>query len=116
MKLERTTVGPIATFVVLALTLNGVWLFVKRDLDSHIQRITFITAEQIAIRLDTFMTRRIAAVDRIRLGWQRGEVYDKATFTADAPITHEQYPGFQAINRIDAQGIIRDGRKHRDIV
>ena len=103
-------------FVALALTLTGVWLFMKRDLDSHIQRNTFITAEEIAIRLESFMARRIAAVDRIRLGWQRGDVHDQATFTADALITHEQYPGFQAINRIDAQGIIRDGREHRDII
>ncbi len=116
MKLEKTTVGPIATFVAFALTLTGVWLFMKRDLDSHIQRDPAITAEQIAIRLESFMARRIAAVDRIRLGWQRGDGYDKATFTADALITHEQYPGSQAINQIDAQGIIRDGREHRDIV
>jgi PAS domain S-box-containing protein len=107
MTVDRGRLVAGAVWLSLSVLVLGAWDFMRREQTEAIRRDTAVTAEQVGFRLETFIETRIALVDHIRAEWLAGEVHDKATFGHEALRVQETFSGFQAINWIDPQGVIR---------
>lgn len=107
MTVDRGRLVAGAVWLSLSVLVLGVWEFMRQERIEDIRRDTAVTAEQVGFRLETFIETRIALVDHIRRDWLAGEVHDKVTFAHEALRVQETYSGFQAINWIDPQGVIR---------
>lgn len=107
MHRKRAILIPVSIFVVLAALLHAIWFLADEGRQNAVRVQTNITAEQVAIRLRDYLRFRLELVAQIRREWAQGQITTQEQFINRAQTTQEQFSGFQAINWIDEQGIIR---------
>ncbi|MBL6932343.1 MAG: diguanylate cyclase [Rhodospirillales bacterium] len=66
-----------------------------------------MVAEQIAHRLESFISNRFAIGKHLRHEWGKQHINTPEQFTSQALSFHQLYPDFQAINWADSNGVIR---------
>ncbi len=106
-KVGNSIFVPVVTFLILAGMILAVWWIALREESQDIRHDTAITAEQAALRIETFIETRLSAVNRIKEDWLNGKIHNQAIFETEAERAHRQFPGFEAITKIDADGVIR---------
>lgn len=104
---NRAVWGPLLSFGMSLLVLVGLWwLFEKRE-TAHLEVSTSVTAEQLDLRLETWIESRLEFLEFLgRVHSSRGRV-DPDRFREMAQQTIDFAPGFQAINWIDPDWVIR---------
>jgi len=68
---------------------------------------TQVTAEQVGIRLHEFLITRVNRLDLFRDRMQQSYPPDETEFKTMALRLQDEFPGFQAVNWIDADGVIQ---------
>jgi len=107
MKLRQQIYIPILIFFsVLIAGQLGITYVSKQESDKLSIR-TQVTAEQTGIRLRDFLITRISRLDFIREQFNEQAEYPEEAFRSTALRIQHELPGFQAINWIDAMGVIR---------
>ncbi len=98
---------PPVFFLVAAAALVGLWAGQRRYEAAQIQVETAVTGDQIALRLSAWIQDRLAIATYYAgvLG-DRGQV-DAAEFRQEAERLEEVFPGFQALNFIGPDRVIR---------
>ena len=73
-----------------------------------IQKHTEITAEQIHIRIEGFLRARLASLDLLAEHWieRRPVDFSQKRFLKFAKNVYKHYPGYQAINWVNPDGIV----------
>lgn len=66
-----------------------------------------VTAEQVTLRLEAWIQTRLAVVEQMASNWTRDYEGKPAEFRKAAADLIELYPGFQALNWIDQDWVIR---------
>ncbi len=66
-----------------------------------------MVAEQLAVRLESFIADRFTIGEHLRHEWAAGLINTIDSFTNETSSFHELYPDFQAINWIDSEGVIK---------
>lgn len=106
MKLRQQTYIPILIFIsVLIAGQLGITYVTKQESDKLSIR-TQVTAEQTGIRLRDFLVARISRLDFIREQFIEQADYSEKAFRNTALRIQHELPGFQAINWINADGVI----------
>jgi len=101
------TIQPIILFLCMAALNVGLWVFLNKDQQQGIHEATSITAKQAAIRLERALAARLSMVGHLQHKWRRGSVNTQADFKRETLDIHETFSGVQAVNRADAEGVIR---------
>jgi signal transduction histidine kinase len=99
-------VPALVVFAILAAGVFGVRGAVDRAARARLEGETSLLAEQVVFRLQQCVDTRLALVDSLRREVQSNPEIDLTAFGARASILVEQFPGYQAINWIDAAGRI----------
>ena len=92
---------------VLAGGLIAVWLQLDRTETEKLRLRTEITAEQLAARIEQHIAVRLSAVDMLRKQLEQGALRTEWGFFEQALLIQNKFPGFQAINWVNSDGIIR---------
>jgi PAS domain S-box-containing protein len=101
------TALPLVFFLVAAIALVGLWAGQRRHQAAQMQVETAVTGDQIALRLSAWIQDRLAIAGYFsRVLGDRGEV-DAADFRREAARLEEVFTGFQALNFIDPEHVIR---------
>lgn len=96
--------------LVFLLLITGVGTLALRMMEQERRRIDIqcrVTAEQIRQRFEAWMDSRAAAVSHLAKDRSRRHDLSDDWFRADAEELIRRYPGFQALNWVDADGVIR---------
>ncbi len=67
---------------------------------------TNTAAEQVCIRIEEFVEARLSALEVMRKRWVQRPDFTQKRFLQFAELYYASYPGFQAINWVDTNGII----------
>ncbi len=105
--MKRTYLIPAAVFVILAASI--MWIRQLSD-ESRIRNAQFsgaMVTEQLAVRLESFISNRFAIGEHLRHEWNDHLINTPEKFANQATSFHQLYPDFQAINWADKKGIIR---------
>lgn len=98
---------PILFFVVSASGLTALWWLYTEGNRESIRLETRITAEQTALRLEDWVSARTAVVEHFASHWHPGFRQQPDLFHGMATHFLDLYPGFQALNWIDENWVIR---------
>lgn len=104
--MKQTNLVPAAVFVILAMTI--IWIQKIND-DSRVatSRLnTTLVAEQLAMRLGTFMSTRIMVGDQLVHEWEDGLIDTEEKFVRESLYFQSLFPDFQAINWVNPKGRI----------
>jgi diguanylate cyclase (GGDEF)-like protein/PAS domain S-box-containing protein len=105
--LKRTYLIPATVFVILAVSV--MWIrHLSDESRAHNTRFSSaMVAEQLAVRLETFIANRFAIGEHLRHEWRDGRINTPEQFSKQALSFHLLYPDFQAINWAGPNGVIR---------
>lgn len=110
--MERPTLvralRPAVVFVALVLALALVWRWTPLTDHAAERRAADVVLEQAGLRVEDYFRYRVAALEDLARGWSQGTVATPEERRARASILHATFSGFQAINWVDARGIIVD--------
>ena len=95
-----------AAALVLTLLL---WGLQERSHRERLHLETEVTAEQVGKRLSDWMDDRMSLSAFLAENWERTYAGDVGRFERDAARFIDHFPGFQAINWIDPDEVIRIG-------
>ncbi|HOA74680.1 MAG TPA: PAS domain S-box protein [Phycisphaerae bacterium] len=98
---------PALTLLVVAGALVLIWNQRNRVERQMLELRTRTTTEQVALRLETFISSRLHLVRQMAAQWQRDEVNTPERFGEMARAIQAEFSSFQAINWIDPDGVIR---------
>lgn len=98
---------PLLTFLVIAAGLLVIWWQLDRAETQMLDLRTRTTTAQVAFRLESFISARLHLVRQLAHQWQRNEVNTPERFAEIARAIQQEFSTFQAINWIDADGVIR---------
>ena len=98
---------PWAFALVGVLAVLAVWMAGESTEQRVIREDTRLTAEQVRLRLEAWVDNRVAAV-RLFVGRHDARRHASLEYDRAARRLLELFPGFQALNFIDASGVIRD--------
>lgn len=105
--LVRRLTPPTLVFVLLSALFCFFWAQARRHELAILRAQTRIAADQAAARLDEGLRVRLELVDQIRREWRISPFVERAEFERRAVMLESRFPGYQAINWIDADGVIR---------
>jgi two-component system, cell cycle sensor histidine kinase and response regulator CckA len=106
--LRRAVFPSLILFVVVAASLFAAWLLVRHHRAETLHLQTGLVADQIAARLEEAIAGRLEMVEMLRREIAAGLVTnDRDAFEARAALVQQQLDGYQAINWIDTEGVIR---------
>ena len=97
---------PLALFLGLALALTGGWFFTIHAANAEARERDRVLAEQTALRVGDWVDSRLALLRSMRSLAQSGQVETPADWNEHIRHAIKQIHGFQAINWIDAHGVI----------
>ncbi len=106
MRLPRKYFIP--TLIFILITFGG-WLGLQYVHDQDAQKLdikTQIMAEQVGIRLQEFLNIRLTRLDFFRERMESSSPLVESEFRSKALVIQHELSGFQAINMINAKGII----------
>ncbi|MCF7923087.1 MAG: GAF domain-containing protein [Candidatus Marinimicrobia bacterium] len=107
MKFSKQIYIPILIFItVLVVGRLGI-LYVSDQESQKLGIKTQVTAEQVGIRLNDFLNTRITRLDIFRKRMEQKPALSESEFRTTALRIQHELPGFQAVNWIDAEGIIQ---------
>ncbi len=107
MKLNKQILIPLSMFFTV-LALGWIVQNYISDQDAQVLDIkTQITAEQVGIRLHEYLNTRLTRLDFFRERMENIPALTESEFRSKALLIQHELPGFQAINWIDAQGVIQ---------
>jgi diguanylate cyclase (GGDEF)-like protein/PAS domain S-box-containing protein len=104
---KRTNLIPAAVFMLLVAVV--MWINQINE-DNHIRNARnsgAIVAEQLAVRLETYIASRLSIGQHLRHEWHINQIGTPEKFHIQAMSIHQLFPDFQAINWIDGDGVIR---------
>jgi signal transduction histidine kinase len=99
---------PAVVFIALVLAVALVWRWTPLTHDAAERRAAELTLEQAGLRLEDYFRYRLAALEDLSRGWSQGAVATPEERRARASILHASFSGFQAVNWVDARGVIVD--------
>ena len=105
--LHSPVVLPLAFFLLSVVTIFSFWDNARESRIQNIQMETEITAEQVKLRLEAWVDNRVAILRHFASSWGVLSQYGEAAFINEALKIQALYPGFQAINLIDEEWVIR---------
>jgi len=103
----RTNLIPAAVFLLLVFAIMSIR---QLNEDNHIRNIHnsgAVVAEQLAVRLESFITTRFAIGQHMAHEWDQGQINTPERFHTQAASFHHLFADFQAINWADGGGVIR---------
>ncbi len=103
----RQSLLPIAIFFALGTTLLSAWWINLANRIEATRIKTEITTRQISTRLEDFFATRMRVLDMFRMEWLTSGPMEHERFVHRSLQIQDQFPGLQAVNWIDADGIIR---------
>ncbi len=99
---------PVALCLLGILSVLALWRAVGRTEDERLRLETGITASQAALRLQAWIDARVSTVQILA----EGQFADADALARDFPVaaqrTVDLFPGLQAMNLVDHDGVIRD--------
>jgi PAS domain S-box-containing protein len=98
---------PSLVFLFTATLTLVVWRAMDEAENERRQLETDVTADQIQLRLEAWFDTRAAVVSQLADDWATGLRAEKVDFTDRALKIVELYPGFQALNFVDENWVIR---------
>ncbi len=98
---------PLVFFVVGAAATIALWTIIDGIENERIQQETRITAQQIRRRVESWIDTRTASVDYLCSRQFSDSLEVRQNFRATASRFVQLYPGIQALNFVDNQGIIQ---------
>jgi len=98
---------PIVFIAVSTVVVVGLWWSQKRSEIAQIEISTAITAEQVDLRLESWLETRLELIKALGKASAARDVLDPEWFRAIARQYIEMAPGFQAINWIDSGWVVR---------
>ncbi len=98
---------PILLFLILALIMSLVWVHEREQSRVKLRELTHVMSQQIAIRLENWITAREAITKLLAQLWPTDYADNPLKFKRDAQNILNNYPGFLAINWIDSTWTIR---------
>jgi len=104
--LFKIYVLPVLIFVISAGALVLLWHDHMQDEHRRLAMETEITAEQIRLRLESWVDDRTAIVLHLADVMEHGELASESKFIAESLHFLELYPGFLALNYVNADGVI----------
>ena len=107
MKISEHIYIPILIFVSVLVAGSLGIVYVTGQDSEKLGIKTQVTAEQVGIRLHDFLTTRITRLDIFRERMEQKPALTEAEFRTTALRIQHEYPGFQAVNWIDENGIIQ---------
>lgn len=102
----RRLTPPLVVFVALSALFWFFWAQARRHELAILRAQTRIAADQAATRLDEGLRVRLELVDQIRREWRISPFAERSDFERRAAMLESRFPGYQAINWIDAAGVI----------
>jgi PAS domain S-box-containing protein len=106
-RISLDTILPLVFFLGAAAALAGLWGEQRRLDAARVQVETAVTGDQIALRLSAWIQDRLAIASYFaRVLGDRGQI-DPVGFQREADRLQEVFPGFQALNFIDPDRVIR---------
>jgi len=107
MKLSQHIYIPILIFVTVLVGGRLGISYVSDQENEKLEIKTQVTAEQVGIRLNDFIHARITRLDIFRKRLEQKPLLSEAEFRATALRLQHEFPGFQAVNWIDEDGIVQ---------
>jgi PAS domain S-box-containing protein len=104
-RLRRYLPGLFALGGILVVLL--IWSSGQAKEQRKIRRDTDLTAEQVSLRLQAWIADRVAAI-RFFAAEHPPYLSSSADYASSAQELIDLFPGFQALNRLDADGVISD--------
>lgn len=98
---------PIVMFVLAASGLMVLWRELNRIEIRMLSLRTQTTTEQVALRIESFIQARLHLLRQLSDEWKRYEADDPEQFTEIVQAIQGEFSSFQAINWVDAKGVIR---------
>ncbi len=98
---------PLVFFMLCVVAIYSFWSASNQTRIQSLERETAITAEQIKLRLEAWVDSRIAILKHLGASWEILSQLGPTSFPQEALEVMALYPGFQAINLIDENWIIR---------
>ena len=83
------------------------WVRERQQNAAKLKELTEVMSKQLAIRIENWVTSRIALADFLARSWESEYKNNPSKFKRDAENILDAYPGFQAINWIDSTWTIR---------
>jgi PAS domain S-box-containing protein len=105
-----TTATRIAPWLLALVVLGAGLAFLAQDRRAEAERLraeTEVTADQVAARLNAWLEDRLAVLERLAEARGRSADQSDLAFRLDARVLTEEVFGFQALNWVDAEGVIR---------
>lgn len=98
---------PPLLFAVVAVPSLVSWRLARESAAEHRREATQLVAEEVARRIGAEIAVRVTLVDGIRRELEAGQLATPEAFRMRALEVIRSFPGYQAINRIDPSGVIR---------
>ncbi len=98
---------PVTVFLFTATLTLVMWRLMVAAEHERRQLETAVTAEQVELRLEAWFDTRAAVLTQLAEDWATTIQQDNAEFSRRAQRIIELYPGFQALNFIDENWVIR---------
>ncbi len=102
----RDTILPIAFFAICIGTIASLWLERRQDERDRLAIETEIMADQVRLRLESWIDDRVAIVQHLAVEMATGDLENEKEFRQEAEHFLDLYHGFQAINYVTAEGEI----------
>lgn len=109
-RLHKSTLKRILPMVVFLLCMVITAIMIKNQINNQqrlVHQHTNTAAEQVCIRLEEFMESRLSALAVFAERWVQRPDFSRKRFLQFAELYYLSYPGFQAINWVDTNGVIR---------
>lgn len=98
---------PLITFLVIAAGLVLIWARLNGAEERMLALRTQTTTEQVAFRLESFITARLHVIRQVAQQWQAGQINTPEQFRQMALSIEAEFSSLQAINWIDSEGVIQ---------
>ena len=106
------TLLPLAVFLGLAAATWGMGQLLANAEKQRLEMETQVMAEQVKLRLEAWFDTRGAVVAQFADEWSENLEHEGASFSARANRVIQLYPGFQALNLVDRNRVIRSVVPH----
>ena len=98
---------PVLVFVALSALFGFFWAQARRHELAILRAQARVAADQATVRLEEGLQVRLELVDQLRREWRISPFAERVDFELRAAMIQSRFPGYQAINWIDSEGIIR---------
>jgi two-component system cell cycle sensor histidine kinase PleC len=98
---------PLAVFLCLASVVLGLSWFISHSHKVAVRNQVNLIGQQTTAHLKNHISNHLSIIEHLRDLWMLGKINDHDTFVARVETFQRQFSGFQAINWIDAEGVIQ---------